>query len=51
MDVLNLVMGHTLQLLGKLGNFLLVVVVSPSGVPQAEFPGSNFIQSLHHLVF
>jgi hypothetical protein len=51
MDIPNLVRGHTLQLFGKLGNFLLVVVVSLSGAPQAEFPSSDFIQSLHHHVF
>jgi hypothetical protein len=51
MDVPNLVRGLTLQLFSKLGNFLLVVIVSPSGALQAELLGSDFIQSPHHLVF
>jgi hypothetical protein len=50
-DVISSLRGLTLQLFGKLGNFLLVVIVSPSGALQAEFPSSDFILSLHHLVF
>jgi hypothetical protein len=51
MDILNSIRGLTLQFFGKLGNFLLVIIVSPSGALQIKFPGSDFIQSLHHLVF
>jgi hypothetical protein len=29
----------------------LVVIVCPGGVLQAEFPGSNFVQPINHLVF
>jgi hypothetical protein len=50
-DVLNLVRRLTLQLFGELGNFLPVVVISVGGALQAEFLGSVFLQSLHHLVF
>jgi hypothetical protein len=41
MDVLNSVRGLTLQLFSKLGNFLLVVIVSLHGALQAEFLGSD----------
>jgi hypothetical protein len=34
-----------------MSNFFLVVVIGKSGLLQAEFLGSEFIQSLHHLVF
>jgi hypothetical protein len=51
MDVLNLVRRLTLQLFCEMGNFLLVVIISVSGVLQAEFLGSEFLQSLHHLLF
>jgi hypothetical protein len=51
MDVLNLVRRLTLQLFCELGNFLLVVIISMGGALQAEFLGSDFLQSLHHLVF
>jgi hypothetical protein len=41
----------TFQFFGKLSDLLLVVVIGPSGTLQAEFPGSDFIQPFHHLVF
>jgi hypothetical protein len=50
-DVLNLVRRLTLQLFGELGNILLVVIISMGAVLQAEFSGSDILQSLHHLVF
>jgi hypothetical protein len=50
-DILNLVRRLTLQLFAELGNFLLVVIISMGGALQAEFLGSDFLQSLHHLVF
>jgi hypothetical protein len=51
MDVLNLVRRLTLQLFGELGKFLPIVVISMGGALQDEFLVSNFLQSLHHLVF